>query len=120
MKNFSEISDLSTVTNRLVKYINGNIYIIPSTSDIKNIVYTNGFYYVLTKVDRIYKLNENFDVEGIIYLQNIENIASADNIFMAFDINGDYYVDTETMKYHKGFLESGDNSNKISVNIMNK
>lgn len=120
MKNFSEINDPSTVTNRLVKYINGNIYIIPSTSDIKNIVYVNGFYYVLTKVDRIYKLNENFDVEGIIYLQNIENITSADNIFMAFDTNGDYYVDTETMKYHKGFLESGDNSNKISVNIMNK
>ena len=122
IKNIYEFVETDTVQIEAYsfksKMINNKLYIIPNNSEVKDIVYTDNHYFVLTKDDRIVKISNEFRIESIFHLNNIESLFVSNNMLFIATEDGKIYTDTVSLENHLGKKFNKDT--KILVSMLNK
>ncbi len=122
IKNISEFIELSIIQteayNFKSKLINNKLYIIPNNSEVKDIVYTDNHYFVLTTDNRIVKISNEFRIESIFHLNNIDSLFVSNNMLFIAAKDGKIYTDTVSLENHLGIKLNKDT--KILVSMLNK
>ena len=117
--NFNELSIEETDSYEFKsKLVNNKLYIIPNNSEVKDIVYTDNHYFVLTKDDRIYKISNEFRLETVYHLDNIDSLYASNDMLFVADKNGMIYTDDYSLANHLG--EKLNKDTKMLVSMLNK
>lgn len=101
-------------TDCFVTEVNNKLFFIPlKFTDVKNIVFCNGFYYVVDVDQYIWKFDENFNAIGAIYYRTfIDDICVIENLLL---ISTPRFIgtDNECKLYYSAFEDVEENPVKI-------